>query len=156
MPVPRQGAEILVLDGGLGQELHRRSSQPPSPLWSVQIMMDEPELVETVHLEFVEAGAPVITVNSYTATPSQLARAGQAAMFDAVHDAAMAAANAARQKSGRDIRIAGCLPPLVASYRPELMLPEDICLSDYRRIAAAQRDHVDRSRMDCDGIEVIR
>ena len=143
MPPPRRSAEIVVLDGGLGQELHRRSSHPPSPLWSVQIMMDEPELVETVHLEFVEAGARIITVNSYTATPSQLARAGQAGMFDAVHDAALAAAVAAREKSGRDIRIAGCLPPLVASYRPELMPPEERCLSDYRRIASAQGDHVD-------------
>lgn len=143
MSVPGSGTKIVVLDGGLGQELHRRSSQPPSPLWSVQIMMDEPELVETVHLDFIEAGARIITVNSYTATPSQLARAGQAAMFDAVHDAAVSAARAARESSGRDIRIAGCLPPLVASYRPELMPPEEACLSDYRRIAAAQRDHVD-------------
>ena len=143
MSVPQCSAEIVVLDGGLGQELHRRSSQPPSPLWSVQIMMDEPKLVETVHLEFVEAGARIITVNSYTATPSQLERAGQAGMFDAIHDAALAAASAAREKSGQDVRIAGCLPPLVASYRPELMPPEETCLSEYRRIAAAQRDHVD-------------
>ena len=27
------------------------------PLWSAQVMIDEPELVETVHLEFIEAGA---------------------------------------------------------------------------------------------------
>ena len=77
MSGPRRSAEIVVLDGGLGQELHRRSALPPSPLWSVQVMMEEPGLVETVHLDFIEAGARVITLNSYTATPSQLARAGE-------------------------------------------------------------------------------
>ena len=143
MSGPRRSAEIIVLDGGLGQELHRRSALPPSPLWSVQVMMDEPGLVETVHLDFIEAGARVITLNSYTATPSQLARAGQAGRFEAVHHAAVTAAKAARERSGRDVRIAGCLPPLVDSYRPDLTPPEETCLSDYRRIVAAQADHVD-------------
>ena len=136
MSDPLRSAEIVVLDGGLGQELHRRSALPPSPLWSVQVMMEEPGLVEAVHLDFIEAGARVITLNGYTATPSQLARAGQADRFDAVH-------HAARAQSGRDIRIAGCLPPLVDSYRPDLTPPEETCLSDYRRIVAAQADHVD-------------
>ena len=143
MSAPRRSAEIVVLDGGLGQELHRRSALAPSPLWSVQVMMDEPELVETVHREFIEAGARVITLNAYTATPSQLARAGRAGMFDDVHEAAVAAARAARERSGRNVRIAGCLPPLVDSYRPDLTPPEETCLADYRRIVAAQADHVD-------------
>ena len=143
MSAPRRSADIVVLDGGLGQELHRRSALAPSPLWSVQVMMDEPELVETVHLDFIQAGARVITLNGYTATPSQLARAGKAHLFDAVHRAAVTAARSAREKSGRKIRIAGCLPPLVDSYRPDLMPPEGTCLADYRRIVAAQADHVD-------------
>ena len=143
MPVPERNPKIIVLDGGLGQELHRRGSLPPAPLWSVQIMIDEPHLVERAHLDFIEAGARVITVNSYTATRQQLALAGRADMFDALHRAAVSAAKTARDRSGRDVRIAGCLPPLVASYRPDLMPPEEICLADYRRIVAAQADHVD-------------
>ena len=64
-------------------------------------------------------------------------------MFDALHGAACAAAKAARARSGHRVRIAGCLPPLVGSYRPDLTPPEDVCLADYRRIVAAQGDHVD-------------
>ena len=138
-----RGRSIVPLDGGLGQELHRRSALPPSPLWSVEVMIEEPGLVEAVHLDFIAAGARVITVNAYTATPQQLAGAGRAGMFDAVHRTAVAAAKSARDRSGRRVRIAGCLPPLVASYRPDLMPPEDVCLADYRRIVAAQADHVD-------------
>ena len=138
-----RGATIVLLDGGVGQELYRRSARPASPLWSVQVMMDEPDLVEAVHLDFIEAGARIITVNTYTATPHRLARAGKLEMFDTLHARAGAAAKAAREKSGRSVRIAGCLPPLVGSYRPDLTPPEDICLADYRRIVSAQRDHVD-------------
>ena len=138
-----RGRDIVLLDGGVGQELYRRSARPASPLWSVQVMMDEPALVEAVHRDFIEAGARIVTVNTYTATPHRLARAGKADMFDALHGAACAAAAAARDRSGRAVRIAGCLPPLVGSYRPDLTPPEEVCLSDYRRIVSAQADRVD-------------
>ena len=137
------GWTIALLDGGVGQELHRRATGPSAPLWSTQVMVDEPALVETVHLEFIEAGARIITVNSYSATPHRLARAGRLGMFGALQNAALRAAQAARDRSGQDIRIAGCLPPLAASYRPDLTPSEDICLADYRRIVAAQADRVD-------------
>lgn len=140
---PATGGKVVLLDGGVGQELHRRSRRPSAPLWSTQVMIDEPELVETVHLEFIEAGARVITLNSYSATPHRLVRAGRSGMFEALQDAALRAAHAARDRSGRDIRIAGCLPPLTASYRPDLTPPEEVCLADYRRVVAAQADRVD-------------
>ena len=137
------GKKIVLLDGGMGQELHRRSTQPASPLWSAQVMMDEPHLVEAVHRDFIAAGARIVTVNSYSATPPQLARAGLPEMFDALHSAALAAAISARDRSERHVRIAGCLPPLVATYRPDLTPPEDVCLSDYRRIVAAEAEGVE-------------
>ena len=134
---------IVLLDGGIGQELYRRSTRPAAPLWSVQVMMDEPHLVEAVHLDFIEAGARIITVNTYTATPPRLDRAGIADKFGTLHDAALGAAEAARERSGQAVRIAGCLPPLVGSYRPDLTPPEDECLAHYRRIVAVQADRVD-------------
>ena len=135
--------DIVLLDGGVGQELYRRSTIPAAPLWSVQVMMDEPHLVEAVHLDFIEAGARIITVNTYTATPQRLAREGVAEKFEVLHDAALAAAESAREKSGEPVRIAGCLPPLVGSYRADLTPPEDECLANYRRIVAVQANRVD-------------
>ena len=134
---------IVLLDGGVGQELYRRSTRPAAPLWSVQVMMDEPHLVEAVHLDFIKAGARIITVNTYTATPHRLTREGLPDKFEALQGAALAAAASAREKSGHAVRIAGCLPPLVGSYRADLTPPEDECLANYRRIVAVQADHVD-------------
>ncbi len=138
-----RGRDIVLLDGGVGQELYRRSTRPAAPLWSVQVMMDEPALVEAVHLDFIEAGARIITVNTYTATPHRLTREGLPDKFEALQGAAFAAAASAREKSGQAVRIAGSLPPLVGSYRADLTPPEDECLANYRRIVAVQADHVD-------------
>ena len=40
--------KVILLDGGMGQELIKRSNQPPHPLWSAKILHDEPEIVEEV------------------------------------------------------------------------------------------------------------
>ncbi|TVS19316.1 MAG: homocysteine S-methyltransferase, partial [Gammaproteobacteria bacterium] len=49
----------ILLDGGLGQELVRRSGRPPTPLWATQVMLDRPELVQAIHDDFFTAGAEI-------------------------------------------------------------------------------------------------
>lgn len=51
---------ITLLDGGMGQELLKCRANPPSALWSTQVLMDEPEIVTAVHLDDIEAGATII------------------------------------------------------------------------------------------------
>ncbi|ABM61186.1 homocysteine S-methyltransferase family protein [Halorhodospira halophila] len=134
-----QERDVVLLDGGMGQELRRRSSQPVTPLWSAQVMLDEPDLVTAAHRDFIQAGARVITANTYSATPQRLARDGAPELFDSLHAAALDAARQARDASGQqDVRIAGCLPPLVASYRPDVAPNDADCLEGYRRMVEAQ------------------
>ena len=49
--------DITLLDGGMGQELVRRSSQPAHPQWGAWVMMNEPEIVQALHEEYLRAGA---------------------------------------------------------------------------------------------------
>ena len=136
---------VVLLDGGMGQELTRRSSLPLTPLWSARQLLEEPELVEQVHVEFIEAGARVITLNSYPVTPPRLARDGAGEQFEALQRAAVDIARRARQRAAVSwpVRIAGCLPPLVTSYRADLVPTFERCLADYRRIVEAQAAGVD-------------
>ncbi|MEO1328457.1 MAG: homocysteine S-methyltransferase family protein [Pseudomonadota bacterium] len=134
---------VTLLDGGMGQELVRRSRLGPTPLWSSRVLLDEPDLVEQLHFEFIEAGADILTVSSYAATPTRLARDGAPEMFEPVQRAALTAAESARARSDRPIRLAGCLPPLVASYHADLARPYARAVPEYRRIAAVQAPHVD-------------
>ena len=136
--------DIQLLDGGMGQELTRRSSLPLTPLWSARMLLEEPELVEQLHLEFIEAGARIITLNSYAVTGPRLEGEGAGGSFPQMQEAAVCAALRARQRSGRgDVAIAGCLPPIVASYRAEVVPAYEVCLEEYRRIVAAQDAGVD-------------
>jgi len=133
--------KIVLLDGGMGQELIARSSLPPAPLWSAHVMMNEPEIVEAVHRDYIEAGAKVLTLNTYSATPERLARDASEDLFGRLQKQAIEIAGKA--KGDVNITIAGCLPPLFGSYHPENVPAYDICLETYRRIVAQQRDAVD-------------
>lgn len=130
--------QITLLDGGMGQELRRRSRYPASPLWSAQVMRDEPHLVIAAHRDFIEAGADIITLNNYSVTPQRLARDGDPALFATLHEAALTAARQAREESGRAVAIAGCLPPLVASYHHTAVPDDTTCLGSYRQLVDAQ------------------
>ncbi|MBD3896476.1 homocysteine S-methyltransferase family protein [Halomonas sp. ML-15] len=145
---------VVLLDGGMGQELRKRSRQPASPLWSAQVMLDEPHLVTAAHRDFIEAGAQVIKLNNYSATPIRLARDGDPALFEPLHAAALSAAHQAREESGREVQIAGCLPPLVASYHPDSVPNDATCQRDYRRLVALQADGVELFL--CETMSLIR
>ena len=138
-----RSSELVLLDGGVGQEVFSRRTGPASPVWATQVMIDRPDLVEAVHLDFIRAGARIITVNSYAVTPQKLDRIARADLFDQLQRTALDAAHRARDTSGESVRIAGCLPPLAGSYRAELTPPDDECLSTYRRIVDIEADHVD-------------
>lgn len=135
-------SEIILIDGGMGQELLKRSKTPPTPLWSAQVLMDEPEIVEAVHCEYCRAGARLITLNTYSVTPERLARDSDAADFLPLQKRAMEIARRAAGSDGK-VAIAGCLPPLFASYRPEVAPDYEHCLATYRQIVAAEKDGVD-------------
>ena len=47
--------DIAMLEGGLGQEIHKRSMTNAHPLWSVKVMFDQPDIVTKVHRDFITA-----------------------------------------------------------------------------------------------------
>lgn len=146
---------VILLDGGMGQELVRRSGLTPTPLWSTRVMLDNPSLVEKLHMDFIEAGAKVIALNNYTATPWRLSRDASIDLFEPIHQSAQKIAASARQKSGQnDVKIAGCLPPIVASYKPNLVPSEQECLDQYRRLVDIQKDGIDM--MFCETLSTVR
>ncbi|MCA0271226.1 MAG: homocysteine S-methyltransferase family protein [Proteobacteria bacterium] len=135
-------AEIVLLDGGMGQELVARSGEPPTPLWSTQVMIDHPGLVRDVHADYFAAGATVATTNTYAVHHDRLLKFGIDDRFAALHTQALAEAASARAAHGSG-RIAGSLGPLVASYRPETHPPHAESVSKYAEIAGLLAPVVD-------------
>ena len=133
---------ITLLDGGMGQELVARSGDAPTPLWSTQVMIDHPGLVQAVHADYFAAGATVATTNTYAIHHDRLVKFGLDDRFEALHRQAVAEAKAARDAQGSG-RIAGSLGPLVASYRPETHPPHAEAVAKYAEIARLLAPHVD-------------
>jgi len=135
--------ETVILDGGMGQELVKRLGKPATPLWSADVLAQRPDIVKDVHGTFLEAGAEVITLASYAATPERLRQAGREAEFEDLQRAAVKVAQEARAQVKPSARIAGCLPPLPGSYRPHDRLPDEAMDAEYERLVAVQRGGVD-------------
>ncbi len=66
----------LLLDGGLGGELARRGHNLDSPLWSAELIRDDPAALRAVHRAYLDAGADCITTASYQASVAGLRARG--------------------------------------------------------------------------------
>jgi len=120
--------EIILLDGGMGQELVHRAGDRPTPLWSTQVMVDHPGLVAQVHADYRDAGATVHTTNTYAILRDRLIGTGAEDQFEALYAAAL------KEAEGVGV-LAGAIGPLVASYRPDLMPAHDVAVAAYTEVA---------------------
>ncbi|QGZ51473.1 homocysteine S-methyltransferase [Streptomyces sp. QHH-9511] len=68
--------EVLVLDGGLSNQLEAQGCDLSDELWSARLLADGPEQIEAAHTAYVRAGARVLITASYQATFEGFARRG--------------------------------------------------------------------------------
>jgi homocysteine S-methyltransferase len=71
-----QTANFVVLDGALATELERRGADLDDPLWSAKMLVENPGLIRAIHLDYLRAGANVITSASYQASFAGFANRG--------------------------------------------------------------------------------
>ena len=60
--------QVYVIDGAMATELERRGADLDHDLWSARILVQQPELIEQVHLDYFRAGADIAITASYQAT----------------------------------------------------------------------------------------
>ena len=73
---------IILLDGGMGREIKARLPQFDPILWSASAFNDYPTIIQSVHDDFIKAGAQVITTNNYAVVPSILKKTNQFDSFE--------------------------------------------------------------------------
>lgn len=111
---------ITILDGGMSRELVRLGAPFRQPEWSAYALFEGPEYVRQVHSEFIEAGADVVTTDSYAIVPFHV---GDERFRTKGADLAALAGKLAREAADavdRPVRVAGSIPPVFGSYRPDL------------------------------------
>ena len=109
-----RAGRVLVIDGATGTELKRRGAPWGDPTWSGLAGHTRHDVLVEIHRDYIEAGAEIITTNTFGTTRFVLESAGRGEDFAAVNRAALTAAKEAKRQSGTDVAIAGsmsCLPP---------------------------------------------
>ena len=117
----------LLLDGATGTELNRRGLNTDLPLWSARALIERPEVVRSIHADYIRAGADIITTNTFRTHRRTLARAGIGSRTRKLATLAVQLAREAVEQSNspRPIFIAGSMSPLEDCYSPVLVPPDD-------------------------------
>jgi S-methylmethionine-dependent homocysteine/selenocysteine methylase len=115
----------LILDGGMGRELSRNGAPFRQPEWSALALIEGPDFVRKAHDAFIAAGADVITTNSYAVVPFHLGAARFRSDGKRLADLAGRIARAAADAAPHPVKVAGSLPPLFGSYRPDLFIEKE-------------------------------
>jgi S-methylmethionine-dependent homocysteine/selenocysteine methylase len=126
----------LILDGAMGTELQRRGVDTGLPLWSAHALIHRPEVVLKIHRDYIDAGAEIITTNTFRTTRRTFRRAGttdRSAELTAL--AVRLAHEAVAPFPGRELLIAGCIAPLEDCYRPDLVPAEPELEAEHSELA---------------------
>jgi len=133
----------ILLDGGMGRELKSRGVDVMTAIWAANGLIMAPDTVRQIHQDFIAAGADIITTNTYGIIRSNLAIEGLEDRFEELNVLACTLAKQARQNSEASVLIAGSLPPLAGSYRPDLVGEIEDLLPLYMEQAELLAPYVD-------------
>ena len=135
--------DTIVLDGAIGSEIDRLGGKMHPVAWCGVANVTHPDIVRQVHEAYLEAGADVITANTFSNCRHVLAAAGYGDQTVAITRRAVELAQEARDRVApdREVAIAGSLsnhvawvPDTVAADPKYLPSPEQEA-ANYREIA---------------------
>ena len=114
--------ETRILDGGMGQELLAKGLVSKGSLWSSGALINNKyhQLVVDTHLSFIEAGSEVIVTNTFASRRVRFEKNNVGKQFEYANKIAGELAVKAREKSKKDILIAGGLPSQNDTYCEDL------------------------------------
>jgi 5-methyltetrahydrofolate--homocysteine methyltransferase len=107
--------KIMIFDGAMGTEITRisknkreRSDELPNDFLNIK----DPEIIEQIHLSYIDAGADVIETNTFNSNSIVLSEYSQSHMVSVLNRKGVEIAKKAVMKSGKDIFIAASVGPL--------------------------------------------
>ena len=115
--------KILILDGAMGTVLQQRGLPPGG----------QPELLESIHREYISAGSRVIYTNTFGANGLKLAKSG----LRVEETVAAAVAIAKRAAAGTDAQVALDIGPLGELLEPMGTLPFERAYELFRETVLA-------------------
>ena len=106
---------VYIIDGGVGTELQRRGAKIDPCCWSSGVNLQDPQLLLSVHRDNLQAGATILSTNTFMANRHLLEMSG-IKNVEEVNRSAVKLALEARDRFARsEVLIAGCMstsPPM--------------------------------------------
>ncbi len=118
------GQQPLLADGAMGTMLHALGAGRNACFDELNLV--DPQLVEQVHLAYVQAGAQVLETNSFGANRFKLASHGLEDQVAEINFAAVRIARAAASQVVGQIYVAGSVGPLGVRLKPYGRVPETL------------------------------
>jgi homocysteine S-methyltransferase len=113
------GKNPLILDGSMGSYLHRLGYTPHPHLWFSHLNIEDPEIITKVHSDYINAGADIITTNTFRTNPAAVSKVSSYSARELVDASFNNANTAARMKA---VLVAGSNPPAEDSYQSKRTL----------------------------------
>lgn len=101
---------VLVFDGAMGTELYRHHVFTNRCF--DELCLSDPKLIRTIHTEYCDAGADVLTTNTFGANGVALARFGLGEQVEAIVEAGARIAREVADSAPRPVWVAGSIGPL--------------------------------------------
>lgn len=113
-----RAGETVLIDGGTGTEIERRGVPQLPGAWNGGGTLSHPDIVRTIHEDYIRHGAKVIIANTFAATHHALTDAGEAERFADYNRRAVELAVEARDRMGTpDVAVAGGVSYWSWTYR---------------------------------------
>ena len=140
---------VILADGAIGTNLFARGLETGDApeLWN----LTKPDVVESLHDDFVTAGSDILLTNSFGGTDFRLKLHNAESQVAEVNKAAAAIARKSAEKSSRTILIAGGMGPTGELFQPLGMLDEASAFASF----SAQADALAAGGVDLIWIETM-
>ena len=136
---------VLILDGAVGTELEKMGVPVGGPAWCAAALASHPDTVRRLHEDYINAGADIITANSYASSPHNLEASGLGDRADELNALSIQLVKEAIEscEADRPIWVAGALSSFgiyAFSRRDRPLLPFPVIEESYRRQAHTLTD----------------
>ncbi len=153
---------VMILDGAMGTMIQRNylteSDFRGSRFADSRILLrgcndllclTRPDVISSIHRQYIEAGADIIETNTFNANAISLAEYGLDSLVEEINTAAAGLARAAADAAGRKVFVAGSVGPSSIS----LSMPSGPDSVTFDRMAEAYRSQV--SALITGGVDII-
>ena len=107
--------KILVLDGAVGTEIYKRNYFVNTCF--EELCISAPDVIKSIHQSYIDAGADIITTNSFGANRYKLSKFGLAEKTTEIN---LHAAKIARECAGDQILVAASVGPVGKNESPQI------------------------------------